>query len=87
MHRRPGYSPDGLTFVVTGFAFVHDPVHDTAGDIRLLLASMTPDAAREEVDSLDDGHAHGAIRLVRLTPARNATPRARGRRPPVNQPA
>ena len=75
VHRRPGYSADGLTFFVTGFAFVHDPVHDTAGDIRLLLASMTPDAAHEEADSPGDGHARGAIRLVLPTPARDTRPR------------
>ena len=87
VHRRPGYSADGLTFFVTGFAFVHDPVHDTARDIRLLLTSMTPDAARREADSSDDGHARDGIRLVLLTPARDTRPRARGRRRPVNQPA
>jgi hypothetical protein len=74
VHRRPGYSADGLTFFVTGFAFVHDPMHDTARDIRLLLASMTLDATPDVADSSDDGHARGGIRLVLLPPAGDARP-------------
>jgi len=41
IHRRPSYSADGLTAFVTGFAFVHDALHDTAADIRMLLAAAT----------------------------------------------
>jgi hypothetical protein len=91
VHRRPGYSADGLTFFVTGFAFVHDPAHDTAGDIRLLLASMTPDAndvpAVGATDQADHPHAQGAIRLVAPAPGRATAPPARRRRRLADQPA
>lgn len=40
IHRRPAYSADGLTHFIAGFAFVHDPVHDTAADICRLLDAI-----------------------------------------------
>jgi hypothetical protein len=92
VHRRPGYSADGQTFFVTGFSFVHDPLHDTAGDIRLLLASMVADggnnaaaAAGEPVDDRQAGQS--AIRLVTPPSARADVAPAQRRRRPLNQPA
>ena len=41
VHRRPAYSADGLTSFITGFEFIHDAVHDTAADIRTLLAAAS----------------------------------------------
>lgn len=93
VHRRPAYSPDGLTYFITGFAFVHDPMRDTAGDIRLLLASMVPDAsdstAVEPAEPADHHHVHSAIRLVAPMPGRATSPARRRRRSidPGKQPA
>ena len=44
IHRRPAYTVDGLTCFITGFAFLHDPVRDTAADIRTLLAAAASPA-------------------------------------------
>ena len=89
VHRRPGYSADGLTFFITGFAFVHDPMHDTSRDIRLLLASMLPVAndstAVEATDPADHRPAPGGIRLVALMPGRATVRPARRRRESTNQ--
>ena len=64
VHRRPAYSPDGLTYFITGFSFVHDPMHDTASDIRRLVAAMTPpDAASNPSEHT----VQDAIRLVHLS--------------------
>lgn len=91
VHRRPGYSADGLTFFVTGFAFVHDPMHDTSRDIRRLLASMLPLAndspAPDAADPGDHRPAPGGIRLVTLRPGRATAHGARRRRRSTGQPA
>ncbi len=75
VHRRPGYSVDGLTFFVTGFSFVHDPMHDTARDIRALMASMTDSddgGALDEAHSVEPGAARDPMRLVPASPAHDA---------------